>query len=348
MSRISPIPAPNAPERDGSPAPDPGHRGLSRLLSIVVPACNEEENLPVLLDRITEILSPENHLEWEVVFVDDGSRDHTWKTIRCLAQKNGRARGVRLSRNFGHQYALMAGLEHARGDAMITMDADLQHPPEMIPRMIEAWRQGYRIVKMVRQDPPSTGLWKKISSRMYYHLFAWLSDVPIHPGLADFRLLDRQVLEEVRRFREEGLFLRGIVEWVGFDSCELTYQALERLKGKSKYNLKKMLRLGWHGISSFSTFPLRIGILFGITGTVLSLFGILYALYGKLIEGEAVPGWASIMMGISLLFSLLFVYLGIMGEYIARIVIEVRGRPRFIVMDKIGFDRNPVGESVRA
>lgn len=307
------------------------------LVSIVVPAFNETENIPILHNRIAEVFNSLPSIDWELILVDDGSRDTTWKTIGSLVRQDSRVRGIRLSRNFGHQYALMAGLEHAAGDAVITMDCDLQHPVEMLPPMIEAWLQGRHIVKMVRQDAPHTGLLKKWTSRLYYALFTWLSDVPMREGLADFRLLDRQVLEELKQFQEEGLFLRGLIEWIGFDSCEMPYQAADRLKGTSQYSLKKMLKLAWHGISSFSILPLRIGMLIGISGTVFSVLGILYALYGKLIQRETVPGWTSIMMGISLLFSLLFVYLGILGEYIGRIVIEVRNRPRFIVMETSGF-----------
>ncbi len=336
---MNPIDAPPhlSPPTDGqAPQPDP-------LVSIVVPAFNETENIPVLYERLRAVFENGLCCRWELVFVDDGSRDNTWKTIGELCERHANVRGIRLSRNFGHQYALMAGLEHAAGDAVVTMDCDLQHPVEMLPQMIAAWKAGHQIVKMVRQDAPHTGLLKKWTSRLYYNLFTWLSDVPMRPGLADFRLIDRQVLEELKRFREEGLFLRGLVEWVGFHACELPYQAADRLKGTSQYSVRKMLKLAWHGISSFSILPLRIGMLFGIAGTVLSILGILYALYGKWIQGEVVPGWASIVMGTSLLFSLLFVYLGILGEYIGRIVIEVRNRPRFIVMEKRGFPRHPNG-----
>ncbi|MEW6260086.1 MAG: glycosyltransferase family 2 protein [Thermodesulfobacteriota bacterium] len=313
------------------------------FISLVVPAFNETENIPVLHQRLQAVLGGGLRCRWELILVDDGSRDNTWKVICELCERHTNVRGVRLSRNFGHQYALMAGLEHATGDAVITMDCDLQHPVEALPQMIDAWMSGHQIVKMVRQDAPRTGLLKKWTSRLYYALFTWLSDVPMRPGLADFRLIDRQVLEELKRFQEEGLFLRGLVEWVGFRSCELPYQAADRMRGTSQYSVKKMLKLAWHGVSSFSILPLRIGMLFGIAGTVLSILGILYALYGKWIQGEVVPGWASIVMGTSLLFSLLFVYLGILGEYIGRIVIEVRNRPRFIVMETKGFPRHPNG-----
>ncbi|MGD9973401.1 MAG: glycosyltransferase family 2 protein [Desulfatirhabdiaceae bacterium] len=307
------------------------------LISIVVPAFNECQNIPILYDKLNMILPESFPVDWELIFVDDGSRDKTWMGINALLQKDTRVRGIRLSRNFGHQYALMAGLESSLGDAVITMDCDLQHPMALLPEMIKTWQQGCSIVKMVRQDAPQTRFLKKFTSRLYYSIFTWLSDIPMQSGLSDFRLIDRRIVEELKRFHEEGLFLRGLVEWIGFDTCELPYQAADRLSGLSQYSVKKMFKLAWHGVSSFSTLPLRIGILIGIIGTILSIFGILYALYAKFIQGEAVPGWTSIVMGVSLLFSLLFVYLGIIGEYIGRIVIEVRNRPRFIVMDRIGF-----------
>jgi dolichol-phosphate mannosyltransferase len=316
-------------------------RRSNHLISVVVPAFEETENIDEVYRRIREAMHSRADETWELIFVDDGSRDGTWPAIEAVSARDGRVKAVRLSRNFGHQYALMAGLERAGGDAVITMDCDLQHPVELLPVLLEHWRAGRRIVKTVRMDPVGLGRFKRWSSRWFYRFFSWLSGVDLRPGLADFRLLDRRVVAELKRFKEEGLFLRGIVEWVGFDSCEVSYAAEQRLHGSSKYNLRKMVRLAWHGVSSFSIMPLRIGTVVGLLGSLVSIVGVFYAFYGKFIGRGAVPGWASTLMVISVLFLLLFVYLGILGEYIGRVIIEVRRRPRFIVSETRGFDDDP-------
>jgi dolichol-phosphate mannosyltransferase len=246
---------------------------------------------------------------------------------------------VRLSRNFGHQYALLAGLEAAGGDAVIMMDCDLQHPVEMVPMLLERWRSGFKVVKTMRQDSCEIGWFKRWTSRAFYRLFSVLSGVNLQPGLADFRLLDRRALDELLRLREEGLFLRGLTEWIGFPSCVIPYQAGQRACGQSQYSVKKMVRLAWNGVSSFSITPLRIGILIGLIGSLVSLLSMLYAFFGKIFGRGLVPGWASTLMVISLLFFLLFVYLGVLGEYIGRIIVEVRHRPRFIVCETRGFGK---------
>jgi dolichol-phosphate mannosyltransferase len=223
------------------------------------------------------------------------------------------------------------------------MDCDLQHPVEMIPVLLERWRAGFKVVKTQRQDECRTGWFKRWTSRAFYRLFSSLSGVKLQPGLADFRLLDRRALNELLRLNEEGLFLRGLTEWIGFPSCAIPYQAGQRACGQSQYSLKKMVKLAWNGVSSFSITPLRIGIIIGLIGSLVSLVGVLYAFFGKIFGRGTVPGWASTLMVISLLFFLLFVYLGVLGEYIGRIIIEVRRRPRYIVSETKGFgERGPL------
>jgi dolichol-phosphate mannosyltransferase len=323
--------------------PHEGQAADDYLLSVVVPAFNEAQNVPLLFQRVSDVLQNVHPHGWELVFVDDGSRDSTWAAICRVAEENSHVKGVRLSRNFGHQYAIWAGLEMAEGQAVVMMDCDLQHPVELIPRLIEKWREGFLVVKTMREEDKELGWFKLWSSRTFYRVFSFLSGVDLKPGLADFRLLDRRAVKELLRFNEEGLFLRGLTEWIGFSSCAIPYQPGKRVHGHSQYSLKRMLRLGWGGVSSFSIMPLRIGILIGLIGSLFSALGILYSFFGRFIGKGVVPGWASTLMVISLLFFLLFIYLGVLGEYIGRMVVEVRRRPRFIVSEIRGFpERRPL------
>jgi glycosyltransferase involved in cell wall biosynthesis len=304
------------------------------MISVVVPAYNEERNVDVLYRRVSEIMDGAvGRDDWELLFVDDGSTDDTWRAIDGLNANDVRVRGLRLSRNFGHQSALLAGLAAARGRAVISMDADLQHPPEIVPQLIRKWQQGFQIVHGIRRDPPNLSWFKRSSSKLYYRMFSFLSGVDIEPGSADFRLLDRQVLDEILKFEEEGLFLRGIVHWVGYATASVPFDCAPRHAGTSKYNLRKMITLGWHGVSSFSLVPLRIAMTIGLLSSTLAFVGVLYAIIGKWLDKEAIPGWASSVAISSFLFGVLFVFLAILAEYVGRIVVEVRRRPRFLVRE---------------
>lgn len=304
------------------------------MISIVVPAYNEESNLAVLLAHVREIMDGAAIGEdWEVVVVDDGSRDGTWPAIEALNTQDSRVRGIRLSRNFGHQSALMAGLAAARGQAVISMDADLQHPPEVLPALVRKWREGYQIVHAVRRDPPKLSWFKRTTSRLYYKMFTFLSGVEIEAGAADFRLIDRQVLDEILQFEEEGLFLRGIVRWVGYATASVPFDCAERFSGSTKYSLRKMLKLGWDGVSAFSLVPLRIGIALGLASSTLAFLSVGLAIVGKWLDDSAIPGWASSVAISSFLFGVLFVFLAVLAEYVGRIAVEVRRRPRFLVRE---------------
>lgn len=304
------------------------------MISVVIPAYNEERNLEVVYVNIREALSAAGESEdFELVFVDDGSTDRSWDAIRALGAGDVRVRGVRLSRNFGHQSALMAGLAAARGRAVIMMDADMQHPPAMVPQLIRKWREGFQVVHAVRRDPPNLSWFKRTSSRLYYRVFAFMSGVAIEPGSADFCLLDRQVVDEVLKFEEEGLFLRGLVHWVGYATASVPFECGERHSGTSKYSLRKMLTLGWHGVSSFSLVPLRIGIAIGLFSSTVAFLGMAYAIVGWWVDDAIVPGWASSVAISSFLFGVLFVFLAVLAEYVGRIAVEVRRRPRFLVRE---------------
>lgn len=302
------------------------------MISIVVPAYNEERNLELLYAQLREQLEA-LRMHWEIIIVDDGSADGTWNTISTLGARDARVRGVRLSRNFGHQNALLAGLASARGRAIIMMDADMQHPTSVVPKLVEQWQAGFQIVHAVRRDPPSISRLKRVTSKLYYRMFSYLSGVEIEPGSADFRLLDRQVLDEVLKFKEDGMFLRGIVHWVGYATTSVTFDCHERHAGTSGYSVRKMLNLAWNGVSSFSLLPLRIAMAVGLLSSVLAFLFVGYAIIGKWYDNAAIPGWASTVAIVSFLFSVLFLFLAVLAEYIGRIVVEVRGRPRFLVSE---------------
>jgi dolichol-phosphate mannosyltransferase len=303
------------------------------MISIVIPAYNEERNLQALYNNLREVLRGAGEDDFELVIIDDGSTDGTWETITALSAADVRVRGVRLSRNFGHQSALMAGLASGRGQAIVMMDADLQHPPPLVPQLIRKWRDGFQIVHAVRRDPPNMSWFKRVTSKLYYRVFTFMSGVAIEPGSADFCLLDRQVVEEVLKFEEEGLFLRGLVHWVGYATTSVPFECGERHAGTSKYSLSKMMTLGWHGVSSFSLVPLRIGIAVGLLCSTLAFLGTAYAIIGWWVDDAVVPGWASSVAMTSFLFGVLFAFLAVLAEYVGRIVVEVRRRPRFLVRE---------------
>jgi dolichol-phosphate mannosyltransferase len=309
----------------------------NRLVSIVVPAYCEEANLRHLVDEIRRVLDAEA-VEWELVLVDDGSADATWERIQAAHYTDQRVQGLRLSRNFGHQHALLAGLTRARGDAVIMMDADLQHPPEVIPRLLEQWYRGAKIVHTVRTETEQASFFKRATSNAYYRIFSLLSGVDLSPGMADFRLLDRQVLDELLQFREMQIFFRGLVEWVGYPSARVSFRAAARYAGTTKYTVRRMVKFAWAGITSFSVIPLRLGIFLGLATSSFSLLYLMHAVWLKLFHPErAMPGWASIVGLITLLFGVLFILVGLLGEYVARILMQVRQRPRFIVSEAVGF-----------
>lgn len=310
------------------------------LISVVIPAYCEEGNIPELYRLLTEHLDSLNK-NWEIIIVDDGSHDKTWSVINSLNNKDGRVKGIQFSRNFGHQYALFAGYSHAKGDAVICMDGDLQHPPDLIPEMVAQWEKGYKIVDTVRKDQKELSFFKKFTSKVYYKLFAGLSGVNLEPGMADFRLIDKKVLETLLQFDEQGLFLRGIMSWVGFPRSSINYQCGARHSGKSQYNLRRMIRFAIEGITSFSLIPLRIGILIGLLTSVISFLLMAHTFY-LYMTGQTIPGWATIISATSFMFGILFIMLGIIGEYVGRILIEVRNRPRFILHETIGITSKPV------
>ena len=302
-------------------------------LSIVVPVFNEAANLEVLYSALTEVLVQTNR-SYEVIFIDDGSSDQTFDVVRALNDKDSQVKGFSFSRNFGHQVALYAGLAQAKGDIVISMDGDMQHPPAMVPQLLEKYEEGYDIVNTKRIDSASTGLFKRLSSRWYYGMLNALSDVPIEPAAADFRLMNRKAVDALNRLPETHRFTRGLVGWMGFKQAIVSYQAADRHAGNSKYTFFKMLRFGLDGIVSFSVKPLRIAF---YTGVMVSVAALLYAVYAIIQHflGATVEGWTSILVSVLFIGGVTLLSLGVIGEYIARIFNEVRRRPMYFFKDKV-------------
>ncbi|MEE9429472.1 MAG: glycosyltransferase family 2 protein [Melioribacteraceae bacterium] len=303
--------------------------------SVIVPSYFEQDNLEKLIEELVPILESKN-ATFEIILVDDGSTDKTWEKIQALNKKDGRVKGLQFSKNFGHQYALLAGFNFAKGKAIITMDADLQHPPKFVNNLINEWEKGFKIVNTIRIDSAKISWIKKLTSKLFYKIFSFLSGVDINPGMADFRLLDRQVVNELLEFGESGLFLRGLIGWLGYPHVNIEYKAAERFAGTTKYTFGKMIKFALDGISSFSLVPLRLGIILGILTSLFAFIELIYVVSVRIFTEVAIPGWASGLGVVSFLFGVLFIIIGVLGEYIGYILVETKRRPRFIINEKIG------------
>jgi len=302
------------------------------MLSVVIPIYNEELNIVELNSRIGLALG--NVKNYEIIFVDDGSTDGTLQMIKNLADGNSRIKFLSFSRNFGHQNALRAGLEFATGDCVVSMDGDLQHPPELIVRMIEKWQEGFEIVYTIRKDCEKISFIKRKTANIFYKLMSTLSDVNIPQGAADFRLLDKKIVEIIMKMNENNLFLRGLVSWVGFNQFAIEYEPEARFAGKTKYSLRKMISLAINGITSFSIKPLRLATILGSVIAVFSFIYGFYAIYIKVFTDEAMSGWTSLLVSVLFLAGIQLLTFGIMGEYIGKLFMESKRRPSFIIKEK--------------
>lgn len=304
------------------------------LLSLVIPVFNEEQALPITLARLRRVLQDTN---WEVVFVDDGSTDSTPFLIEQIAREDLRVRLIRLSRNFGHQTAITAGLDFADGDAVVVMDADLQDPPELLPRMLALSQEGYDLVSPQRVLRESDTVFKRWSAAAYYQLMARMADQKLTPQVGDFRLYSRKAVKVMRSLREQHRYMRGLAAWAGLREIVIPYERQPRAAGKTHYPWLHMVRFAWTGISSFSAFPLRISV---AAGCVLSLVGFLYlfiVLVLALSGSNLVRGWASLIALQCVFSGIILIALGAIGDYVARIYEESKGRPLYVVSATCNF-----------
>lgn len=302
------------------------------MISVIIPAYNEEGNIAVITRSLEAVLEKEG--DFQIIFIDDGSEDNTLLEIKKTAKEKSFVRYISFSRNFGHQKALKAGLDHAVGDCVISMDADMQHPPEMIPKLLERWREGYDVVYTIRRDTEHTGFIKKITSRGFYKVINRLSDIIIPFGAADFRLLSRNVVDELKRFEETWIFLRGIISWLGFKQTSLEYRARQRYAGESKYSINKMIAFAIQGVTSFSILPLRLAMIIGVAMSFGAFVYGIYALYIKLFTEFVVLGWTSVLISILFLGGIQLICLGVIGEYLGKLFIESKRRPIYIIKEK--------------
>jgi glycosyltransferase involved in cell wall biosynthesis len=307
-------------------------------LSLVIPVFNEEAVIPELRRRLCEFLGGID-TTWEVVFVDDGSRDQSRTLLEDLCRSDDRFGLVALSRNFGHQVAITAGVDYAHGDAVVIMDADLQDPPEVVKEMLDKYREGFDVVYGVRLAREGEGWFKRSTAALFYRLLRRILGVPIPVDAGDFRLISRRVVVALRSLQEANRFVRGMVAWVGFQQTAVHYQRPARFAGETHYPLRKMLKFALDGITSFSTLPLRLATWLGALSGVFGILVAGWAIYAKLMNQAAVPGWATIMMAVSLASSAQLMMLGVLGEYIGRIYDEVKRRPLYLVQAEINTER---------
>jgi glycosyltransferase involved in cell wall biosynthesis len=311
------------------------------VVSIVAPAYNEAENLAAFVQAMTGVLDRLGE-PWEIVFVDDGSRDATLAMVLAARAKDPRLKLVSLARNFGKDVALSAGLAHARGRAVIPIDCDLQHPPELIPELVASWRAGADMVVAVRMRRTEEGVARRTLARMYYGVLRRMTKVEIPPNAGDFRLLDRKIVDIINQMPERCRFMKGIFAWPGFKTSAVTFQANVRAGGRSQWSLWKLWQFALDGLFSFSTVPLKMWTYLGGLSAFGAFIYLMITLIQKIIFGIAAPGYASLLIVMLGLNGLLLVSNGIQGEYIARIFDEVKGRPLFVVGNKWGFDEPAV------
>jgi len=304
-------------------------------LSVIVSMYNEEDSLNSFFKAISQCLSELKGYSYEIVCIDDGSIDKTYSLLKDYAKKDKHIKVIKFSRNFGKEYGMMAGLRFCRGRAAIPIDVDLQDPPELIEKFVKKWEEGYDMVYGIRSDRGSDTFFKRWTAKLFYKIYNLMTRSPIPYNAGDYRLLDRKVINAILSLKERNIFMKGVFGWTGFKSVGVKYTRQKRFAGKSKWNYWKLWNFALDGITASTTFPLRI---WSYLGSFLSAVGIMYAFYiilRTIIRGTDVPGYASLLVFILVLGGIQMVILGILGEYIGRIFIEVKNRPLYIVEDKV-------------
>lgn len=304
------------------------------LVSLVVPVFNEAEVLGAFYDRASSALAALENMTYEIVFIDDGSQDGSFAQLAAFAAADPRIRVLKLSRNFGHQIAISAGLDHARGDCVVIMDADLQDPPEVVAAMVAQWRQGFDVVYGVRSDRAGETRLKLATATLFYRLLGRMTSIHIPANVGDFRLVSRRVADQLKQLREKDRFVRGLVSWVGFPQTGVVYKRDPRYAGETKYPFRKMLKFAFDGIASFSTMPLKLATWTGYVSAVLAVLYLVSVFVQKLL-GYTVDGWATIMVAMLFMGSVQLICLGILGEYLGRVFNEVKPRPMYIIEEDI-------------
>lgn len=310
-----------------------------KLISIVVPCYNEQEVFAESYRRLNETMMglDKSRYDYELIFVNDGSKDNTLSLIQAAVASDSKVKGINFARNFGHQIAITAGLDNCKGDAAVVIDADLQDPPAIIHEMIAKWEEGFDVIYGKRKERAGESAFKLITAKYFYRFINRMSDVDIPLDTGDFRLMDRKALDQFLQMRETYRFVRGMVAWIGFKQTYVEYDRDSRFAGTTKYPLKKMIRLASDAILSFSNTPLKVATIVGFITSVLAFFGILYSLYMRLFTDNFVEGWTLLMISVLLIGGIILLVLGIIGEYVGRIYGEIKQRPLYIIRDKIGF-----------
>lgn len=302
-------------------------------LSVIIPIYNEEGNIAKLFSRLHQVILKLNLKEVEYIFINDGSKDRSLELIKELAQREPTVKYINLSRNFGHQIAVSAGLDNSKGDAVVIIDADLQDPPELIEDLYRKLLNGNEVVYAKRRSRQGEGPMKKLTAKLFYRILRNVTSINIPVDTGDFRIIDRKIVDVLKNMPEQQKFLRGQISWIGFNQTYVEYDRDERTAGKTGYTYKKMIRLALDGITSFSNFPLKIVTVAGFVVSGISFFMILYALYSRFISKDYQPGWASLMITVLFIGGIQLIGIGIIGEYISRMSANIRNRPLYVVRE---------------
>jgi polyisoprenyl-phosphate glycosyltransferase len=316
--------------------------GMAGMISVVIPLFNEEKGLAHLMDRLLPVLEGLEH-PFEVVFVNDGSRDGSLDELKKLNTRDSRLKVISFSRNFGKECAIAAGLAYARGDAVVLMDSDLQHPPETIRNFMARWREGYQVVYGQRLDRSTDGLIRRLMSKVFYRVFRLMTKTDLPRDAGDFRLLDRKAVDALNRIGERSRYNNGLYSWIGFRSVGVPYSVGERSIGASKWSPRRLMHFAIDGLTSFSNLPLKVWSYLGLLVSAIALGYATIFFIKTLIFGVDVPGFPTLVISIMLLSGAQLISLGVLGEYLARVYDEVKGRPLYIVAEEVGFDASRTG-----